>query len=354
MGIFENGHLLQGRYRVSKLLDEGGMSWVYQAEHVLLDQSVALKVVKPLGPDVNVERETRQLLSEAALMARLNHPNLVRVFDLFMEEGLPVLVLEVVEGRNLEQIRIRSPQQLSESRVLIWAQAIIDALEYLHAQNPPIIVRDLKPKNVMLGRDGRIRLVDFGLAKELSKSGRGTLPGVRGLGSDGFAPPEQHAKEGTDARTDVYALGATLYYLLAGKPPPGAITRLTDAGALRDLREVNETVSERTWKAVEKMLSLEAEDRPESATMARELILPELPPRGRQGRRCVECNLLLTAELHEGVEIDRCRECGGIWLDRGELASLTELARDPVEMDLDDDGSGQGRRIWRFLKGLFD
>lgn len=331
MEFFHPGQILQERYRVDRLLGEGGMSWVYRAHHLLLQQAVALKVIKPLGGAPTEQRDhAEQLCVEAGLIARLDHPNLVRAFDLFKHDGLPVLVLEMVDGRDLEQVAELAPKQISERRVLHWAAAILDALEYLHAQEPPVIVRDLKPKNVMLDRNGRIRLIDFGLAKETST---GTRAFVRGMGSEGYAPLEQYAQKSTDARADLYAFGATLYYLLTKLAPPPASLRVSEDAPLQDIRKINSTVSRQTWTVIQRLLALRPDDRPSNAVEVRGLlgldeVEKEAPP--ELGRRCPQCRLLLQAERHQGVDVDLCRECGGIWLDRGELGRLVELGREAV------------------------
>lgn len=332
MEFFHPGQILQERYRVDRLLGEGGMSWVYRAHHLLLQQAVALKVIKPLGGSPTEQQDhAEQLCLEAGLIARLDHPNLVRAFDLFKHDGLPVLVLEMVDGRDLEQVAELAPKQISERRVLHWGAAILDVLEYLHAQEPPIIVRDLKPKNVMLDRNGRIRLIDFGLAKETSS---GTRAFVRGMGSEGYAPLEQYAQKSTDARADLYAFGATLYFLLTKLAPPPASLRVSEDAPLQDIREINSTVSRQTWTVIQRLLALRADDRPSSAAEVRELLLglevEELEAPQPVGRRCPQCRLLLQAERHQGVDVDLCRECGGIWLDRGELGRLVELGREAV------------------------
>ena len=342
MSILNPGEVLQGRYRIDRLLGEGGMSWVYRGHHLLLEQPVAIKVIKPLYADTEEARQhAEQLRVEAAIMARLDHPNLVRAFDMFAHGQEWVLVLEMVEGRNLDQIAQLAPKPLSERRVLAWTTQVLDALEYLHSQQPPVIVRDLKPGNIMLGKDGRIRLIDFGLAKRMDSQGSGTRAIVRGMGSEGYAPLEQYAHTSTDARSDLYAVGATMYFLLTKKVPPAASLRVTDSAPLADPREVNPSLSSSTWKGMQQLLALRADDRPPNAAAARQAL--SLTPTGQSqthgeralaegardlpGKRCAGCQGLLRLEMCDGVEIDICRECGGIWLDRGELERLVEMGR---------------------------
>jgi serine/threonine-protein kinase len=348
------GDVLENRYRIDELLGEGGMSWVYRGHHLLLEQPVAVKVIKPLHLNAEEARAlAEQQRLEASIMARLDHPNLVRAFDMFSHGEQAVLILEMVLGRNLEEVAELAPRPISERRVLAWTAQILDALEYLHSQSPPVIVRDLKPANVMLGQDGRIRLIDFGLAKRLDPQGSGTRDIVRGMGSEGFAPLEQYAHASTDGRTDLYALGATMYFLLSKiVPPPATLRASIDTAPLLDPRSVNPSIGDATWAALQALLALKASDRPPHAAAAREALglpqsrasthprgssragskEPATPPGPRApGKRCAVCDLLLRPVMSNDVEIDCCNECGGVWLDRGELARLVELGREQPE-----------------------
>ncbi|MGE0489673.1 MAG: protein kinase [Vulcanimicrobiota bacterium] len=325
--MFTPGVVLQDRYRIDKLLGEGGMSYVYLAHHLQLDRPVALKVVKLLYADPNEARQhAEQLQVEARIMARLDHPNLARVLDMFLEGNIPVLVMELITGRDLEQTAILAPKPIAQRRVMAWARQLLDVLEYLHTQEPPVIVRDLKPSNVMLGHDGRLRLIDFGLAKMASGQG-GTRAIVRGMGSEGYAPLEQYAKASTDARSDLYAFGATLYFMLTDEVPPPASLRVAHGAPVKDPRIINDSVTQDLWTAIEKLMALNPDERPPTAAEARRLLgLDEgKPDDGR--RRCVQCSTTLTTVVRRGVEIDRCPECGGVWLDKGELSRLTETGK---------------------------
>ncbi len=312
------------------------MSWVYLGYHQLLQRPVALKVVKALYDNPDWARQhAEQLVVEAQIMARLDHPNLARVLDLFFWNQVPVLVMELIEGRDLEETCALAPKNIAERRVLAWAEQLCDVLEYLHRQEPPVIVRDLKPSNVMLGRDGRLRLIDFGLAKLMAAGGRGgTRDIVRGMGSEGYAPLEQYAKASTDARSDLYALGATLYFLLTESAPPPASLRVAHGAPVKDPREVNPTISEETWRALQALLALKPEDRPASASAVKELLgFSKRPPeKAPEIRRCVVCHQPLQPVHRHDVEIDQCQECGGVWLDRGELARLIELGREETKL----------------------
>jgi serine/threonine-protein kinase len=381
--------VLQDRYRIDRLLGEGGMSWVYLGHHLLLEHPVAIKVIKPLYADPGEAREhAEQLRLEAGIMAKLDHPNLVRAFDMFNHGQDSVLILEMVEGRNLDEVAELAPKPISERRVLTWTAQILDALEYLHSQQPPVIVRDLKPGNVMLGKDGRIRLIDFGLAKRMDKQGSGTRAFVRGMGSEGYAPLEQYAQASTDGRSDLYAVGATMVFLLTKTVPPSASLRIADETPLVDPRTINPSVTAATWSAIQALLALRADDRPPNVAAARRMLeLPaprQMPPESAPlstpapspasaprapGKRCVVCDVMLSVTVKHGIEVDFCRECGGVWLDRGELGRLVDMGREGAvsapayQPSPRRSASLQGTdkllraglyKVWKVLEELFD
>lgn len=291
-----------------------------------IELPVVIKQLKEIYPDpLQAVEQAQQFQAEARLLAKLRHPNLVLVYDTFSHNDVPLLVVELVPGKNLEQVGQLAPKPIAEKRVLEWAHQLLNALEYLHNQNPPVVVRGLQPSNIVLDKQGNLRLIDFGLAKFMDDKGSGTRNIVKGLGEDGFASLEQGAYSKTDARTDLYSLGATLYFLLTKQVPPSAPRRVVAThDPLKDPREFNDSVSEKTWHALRSLMEFRPQDRPDSAVLARELF-PAPSPNGRvAGRHCVDCNQKLTVELVDGVEIDRCHKCGGVWLDKGELAQLRQ------------------------------
>ncbi|MHB2015441.1 MAG: protein kinase domain-containing protein, partial [Candidatus Xenobia bacterium] len=249
--------VLQGRYRIERRLGEGGMGEVYLGTHLKLQKSVAIKAMLHVS-DGNL---ARQFEMEAQLLAALDHPNLARVTDSFEEAGVSYLVMEYIDGRTLEEVCSTSAQPLSEAQVLRWAADLLAVLAYLHTRQPPVIVRDLKPDNVMLATDNRLRLIDFGLATRL-RPGSGTSGLVHGMGTEGYAPLEQYGEGMTDQRSDLYALGATLLYLLTRQVPPAAHLRVSQRRRLPDPRSVNPTVSGRTWEALQALLQINPDDRP--------------------------------------------------------------------------------------------
>ncbi|GMU56407.1 MAG: hypothetical protein AMXMBFR33_55530 [Candidatus Xenobia bacterium] len=262
--------MLAGRYRIEDVLGRGGMSTVYRATDVRLGQQVALKQLdlSHVSPS-DRPAMTRVLLQEARLLARLEHPGLVRVRDCFEQAGLAYLVTDFIQGRDLQTVLDTAPGQLSGELITDWALQIVDALEYLHGQR--VLYRDLKPANLMLEKStGRLKLIDFGIART-HLPGRGTTELLRGFGSSGYAPIEQYGA-GTDARSDLYSLGATLYALITRSTPPDAVRLASGEERLRQL-------SDPRWqKLIFKLMQTRKEDRFQTAAQVRqELLAPDAP-----------------------------------------------------------------------------
>jgi serine/threonine-protein kinase len=216
------GTVVKSQYRIVRLVGGGGMAWVYQVEELPAGsgQLWALKELRPQTQDKNERATGRKLFDqEAALLRGLNHPNIPKIAEFFEEDGRSYLVMEFVFGESLEK-RLRSANApLLEADVLSWAVQLCDALIYLHSLTPPVIFRDLKPSNVMVTNSGQVKLIDFGIARtyKIGKK-RDTVA----MGSENYAAPEQWGKGQTDGRSDVYALGATMYHLLANMAPTPA------------------------------------------------------------------------------------------------------------------------------------
>lgn len=211
----EKGELIDGRYKILRKLGEGGMSVVYLAVNEKVNKHWAIKEVKKEGVE-NFETVHQRLLTEADILKRLHHPNLPDIVDIIENEETFLLVMDYIEGRQLESI-VQEYGPQNEETVVNWGKQLCDVLSYLHSQNPPIIYRDMKPANVMLQKDGKVVLIDFGTAREFKESqAEDTLC----LGTCGYAAPEQYKGQGqSDIRTDIYCLGVTLYYLLTGHNP---------------------------------------------------------------------------------------------------------------------------------------
>jgi hypothetical protein len=213
--------ILQARYRVVRQLGQGGMGAVYESIDQRLDTTVALK--ETLFTD---ERLRKQFEREARLLARLHHPALPRVSDHFSEGDGQFLVMQFIPGDDLSEMMNRKRGPFPTDQVLTWADQLLDALDYLHTQDPQIVHRDIKPQNLKLTSRGQIILLDFGLAKgqagDISRVT--TAASIFGY-TPNYAPLEQIQGLGTDSRSDLYSLGATLYHLLTGVKPPDALTR---------------------------------------------------------------------------------------------------------------------------------
>ena len=217
--------ILQGRYRIIRQLGQGGMGAVYEALDQRLDTTVALK--ETLFAE---ERLRKQFEREARLLARLHHQALPRVSDHFSEGDGQFLVMQYVAGDDLSAMLVQRNGPFPQEEVLRWADQLCDALDYLHTQDPEIIHRDIKPQNLKLTARGQIVLLDFGLAKGYAGQASVVTTSASIFGyTPNYAPLEQVQGLGTDARSDIYALAATLFHLLTNVKPPDALSR---AGAL--------------------------------------------------------------------------------------------------------------------------
>ena len=252
------GSVLIDRYRVVRLLGQGGFGAVYRVWDLHLNGPFALKENLDTSPEA-----IRQFTREAQILASLRHPNLPRVTDHFsLPDQGQYLVMEYVEGEDLEEKRCKStcqpPGSLPEEQVLTWTSQILDALEYLHCQEPPIIHRDIKPANIRITPQGRAMLVDFGIAKIFNPVLKTTI-GARAI-TPGYSPLEQYGQGTTDARSDIYALGATLYVLLTGQTPPESTARAWN-DPLQHPNQVNQRLSPATSLAISKAMQTDPVNR---------------------------------------------------------------------------------------------
>ena len=215
--------LLQNRYRVVRLLAEGGMGAVYEAVDERLGNVVALKKTS-----FSDEQMRNAFEREARLLARLRHAALPVVSDHFTEADGQFLVMQFIPGDDLEEMLTRRGEPFPVEDALRWADQLLDALDYLHTQQPPIIHRDIKPQNLKLTERGQVVLLDFGLAKGDASHSTRLTPAKSIFGyTPHYAPIEQIQGSGTDHRSDLYSLAATLYHLMTGVIPPGALQRLS-------------------------------------------------------------------------------------------------------------------------------
>ena len=255
--------IINNRYQLLHRLGQGGMGAVYLARDLAFQQRyVALKENAERSPAAQA-----QFRLEAEMLARLRHPHLPAVTDHFtLPDGRQFLVMDYVPGENLEE-RVARTGPLPERELQVWAAQLLDALGYLHAQQPSVIHRDVKPANIRLTPEGRAVLVDFGVVKLLTGQATAT---VARAGSPGFAPIEQYAG-GTDARSDIYALGATLYFAATAHTPLEAPLRACGQ-TLTPPRRINPALSTRMETAITRAMALEAARRFQSvAEMQRAL-----------------------------------------------------------------------------------
>jgi serine/threonine protein kinase len=257
--------ILQDRYHVVRPLGRGGMGAVYEAFDRRLSRRVAIKETLVEGDDLRQAFER-----EAHLLANLRHPALPNVLDHFSEAGGLFVVMEFIPGDDLGAM-LELHHSFPSAEVLRWADQLLDALSYLHALDPPVLHRDIKPANLKLIAPDKIVLLDFGLAK--GRAGQMTHTDSRSVlaYSPNYSPLEQIQGTGTDQRSDLYALGATLYHLLTGVKPPDALTRATavvngQPDPLRPAHQLDDQVTATLSAAITRALALNIDQRPRTAS----------------------------------------------------------------------------------------
>jgi eukaryotic-like serine/threonine-protein kinase len=255
------GKILNNRYRIVKLIGQGGFGAVYRAWDLTLSQPVALKE----NMETNQEAQ-RQFEREAKLMASLRHPNLPRVSDHFFVPGQgQYLVMDFIEGQSVDELQQQRQQPFDEMEVITWIKQVGDALGYLHNRQPPLIHRDIKPQNIIItSSEGQAILVDFGISKAFDPHLVTTI-GARAV-TPGYSPLEQYGGGKTDARTDIYALGATVYTMLTGQEPPESVLLVAGAATLTSPRQINNRISATVEQAILQAMESDTRRRFQSAT----------------------------------------------------------------------------------------
>lgn len=289
------GDLLRERYIVQSIIGRGGMGSIYLAEdNRLPGRRCALKEVQQdpsISEDLR-EQSRQQFYREASVLARLDHPNLPKVSDYFSADTRDYLVMDFVPGEDLKTLMNkarRRGEQLPISDVLEWARQLLSALAYLHRQEPPVIHRDLKPSNLKLTPDGLLKLVDFGLVKQMAPD-EVTVTVIQGRGTALYTPLEQYGGDTghTDARTDIYAFGATFYHLVTNQPPVEAKQRFLRPNALVPPSELNPSIPITLEEVILWSMALHPDDRPQDVEELREVLeagdmrltKPAVPPEG--------------------------------------------------------------------------
>lgn len=213
--MLEIGSVVDGKYKILNKIGQGGMSVVYLAMNERANKSWAIKEVRKDGSaDFEVIKQSQ--IVETNLLKKLNHPNLPSIIDVIDQKDSFLIVMDYIEGNPLSDA-LKQRKSLPCEDVIEWAKQLCDVLEYLHTRKPSIIYRDMKPSNIMLQPDGSVMLIDFGIAREFKEE---NVEDTSCLGTRGYAAPEQFGGHGqTDARTDIYCLGATIYHLVTGHNP---------------------------------------------------------------------------------------------------------------------------------------
>src|SRR3990172_713139 len=269
LGQLQAGATLQERYLILGILGAGGMSSVYKGRDLHfpnVTKLVAVKEMVNLAADPTMhEMIVRNFEREADLLATLSHPAIPRIFDYFSQANNSYLVMEFIEGKDLEALLVETEDYLPEEQVLSWAFQLCDVLSCLHNHQPqPVVFRDMKPSNVMIDQHSHIRLIDFGIARVFQPGQKGTM-----IGTEGYSPPEQYRGEASPAG-DIYALGATLHHLLTRRDPRA---EAPFSFAERPVRQINSAISPELEALINRALAYDPKDRFPTAESMREALV---------------------------------------------------------------------------------
>ena len=255
--MLEIGQLVDNKYRILDIVGKGGMSVVYLARNERANKSWAIKEVRKVGEE-NLEVKKNSLIAETEMLKKLSHPNLPTIVDVIETRDTYLVVMDYIEGNELAEV-LKEYGAQSQEKVVDWGLQLCDVLQYLHTRDKPIIYRDLKPANIMLEpetRDGKnkIMLIDFGTAREVKiADANDTIS----LGTKGYAAPEQFGSNAkTDARTDIYCLGATLYHLITNHSPVNEV--------MKPIREINPSLSQGLESIIQKCTEYDPDKRYQS------------------------------------------------------------------------------------------
>ncbi len=253
--MLEIGSLVDGKYKILSKVGQGGMSVVYMAINEKANKTWAVKEVRKDGV-IDFEAVKHGLVAETDILKKLSHPNLPSIIDVIDTDDSFIIIMDYIQGNSLNKALEEYGAQQQEY-VIEWAKQLCDVLGYLHSRQPPIIYRDMKPANVMLKPDGNVTLIDFGTAREFKEK---NLADTTCLGTVGYAAPEQFGGMGqTDARTDIYCLGATLYHLVTGSNPS------EPPYEIKPIRQINPGLSSGLERIILKCTQRNPADRYQSA-----------------------------------------------------------------------------------------
>ncbi len=338
-GLLRVGTQLQGRYKILGVIGVGGMGAVYRAQDLRFPGVMRLCAVKEMINTASDRRVrdmiTRNFEREAGILATLSHPAIPQVYDYFTEESRSYLVLEFVTGQDLEARVSASEGFFSEAQVVDWAAQLCDVLSFLHNHKPrPIIFRDLKPSNVMLDDQGRIRLVDFGIAKLFQSGEKGTM-----IGTEGYSPPEQY-RGVSEPRGDLYALGATMHHLLSKQDP-----RLEPPFSFqeRPIHKSNPTVSQELLSLVEKLLEYDVNARYGSAEELKRALLSLSSARRSASAKADTTRMLMTGGVKPIWRFACEDEVRGSVCVAGDLILVPSYDHNIYALDID-----EGAFAWKY------
>ncbi len=253
--MLEIGSLVDGKYKILIKVGQGGMSVVYMAINEKANKTWAVKEVRKDGV-LDFEAVKQGLVAETDILKKLSHPNLPSIIDVIDTGDSFIIIMDYIQGNALSKALAEYGAQ-PQNYVIEWAKQLCDVLGYLHSRQPPIIYRDMKPANIMLKPDGNVALIDFGTAREFKEK---NLADTTCLGTIGYAAPEQFGGMGqTDARTDIYGLGATLYHLVTGCNPS------EPPYEMQPIRQINPALSSGLEKIILKCTQRNPDDRYQSA-----------------------------------------------------------------------------------------
>lgn len=262
--------LVDGRYKILRKLGQGGAGCVYLAENIRLHNLWAIKEV------IKAKAEGDALIAESSILTNLRHPGLPAVIDVIDTPESYLIVMEYIEGQSLDKV-LDSQGACAQADVVRWGQQLCDVLGYLHTQNPPIIYRDMKPANIMLKPDGNVVLIDFGIARKFDQhKNRDTSL----LGTYGYAAPEQYkGDKQTDARSDIYSLGVTLYHLVTGRDP------CIPPYGINPLKSIDPSLSSKLDNVIKKCTALEPEDRYSTAAELKQYLASVVSKSGEKVKK---------------------------------------------------------------------
>lgn len=308
-----SGSVLKERYIIQRIIGRGGMGSIFLAEDNRLEGRLC--AVKQVQPEAALPEELRvqsrdQFYREASVLARLDHPNLPKVSDFFSDGPCDYLVMDYIPGDDLKSMldsARRQGEHLPPRDVLSWADQLLSAIAYLHEQDPPVIHRDIKPSNLKLTPSGTLKLVDFGLVKQMIPDEM-TVTVIQGRGTALYTPLEQYGGDTghTDARTDIYSLGATLYHLLTNQPPLEAKQRFLNPSAFQNARHYNTEISPSVDRALTAAMALHPDERPQNIGEFRRMLLGDLPSHASPSAHPLARLQLPSADLIDQALVAAC------------------------------------------------